>query len=96
MGSCQPHAAQMTLPAVLLSSLLLNSVVLSGSMMMHAFASTVRFASRLAAVSSAVTASMPLPFFGRASAAAPSSAPAAPSAASGSPCSFRGSFRGSL
>ena len=48
MGTCQPHAAQMTLTAVLLSSLLLNSVVLSGSMMMSAFAYTIRFASRTA------------------------------------------------
>ena len=53
----------MTLPAVLLSSLFLNSVVPSGSTMMNTFASTVRFASRLAAVPSAAAASMPPPFF---------------------------------
>ena len=86
----------MTRPAVLLNNLFLSSAVLSGSMMMDVFASTVRLASRLAAVSSAAAASMPLLLFGRVSAAAPSSALTAPSAVSVSPCSFRGSFRGSL
>ena len=74
----------MNLPAVLLNSLFLSSMVRSGSMM-DAIASAIRFAARLAAVSSAAAASMPLLFFGRASAAAPSLALAAPSAASGSP-----------
>ena len=53
----------MNIQAVLLNSLLLSSGVLSGSMMMDALASALRVASRLAAVSSAAAASMPLLFF---------------------------------
>ena len=75
----------MAFPAVLLNSLFRSSTALSvGSTMMVAFASTVRFASRFAAVSSLAVPASSLPMLiGRASAEA-SAAPAAQSAASGS------------